>query len=127
MCAFLGGGAVGGTCLANYETVDGELTDDARIKQAASAEANLAPWIEEADFARLRTVSLGLQLPREWARVLRSQSASLRVVAENLALWTGYSGVDPELNGAGQDGTNFFDFLTLPPAKRVSASLRLQF
>lgn len=127
MCGFLGGGAAGGTCLANYQTEDGTLTDEARIKQVASAAANLAPWIEEADFARLRTVSLGLRLPEAWARTLRSRGASLRVVAENLALWTGYSGVDPELNGAGQDGTNFFDFLTLPPAKRVSASLRLQF
>jgi TonB-dependent SusC/RagA subfamily outer membrane receptor len=126
LCSFLGGGSVGGTCLANYETRDGVLTDEARIKQVASGAANLAPWIEDADFARIRTVSLGLELPEAWATVLRSRSASLRVVAENLGVWTGYSGVDPELNGAGQDGANFFEFLTLPPSRRVSATLRLR-
>src|SRR5690606_29904635 len=56
-CRFLGGGAYGGICPQIYEVgADGQRTDQALIKAAAARDVSFAPWIEDADFARLRNV-----------------------------------------------------------------------
>jgi TonB-dependent starch-binding outer membrane protein SusC len=74
---------------------------------------------ESADFARLREVSLTFLLPTEWANAFRATNASLTLAGRNLALWTDYSGPDPEvISGI---ATNQFlrqDFLTVPPDRR---------
>lgn len=56
-------------------------------------------FIEKADFVKLRDVSLSYLLPEAWARAARMESASIVVAGKNLALWSGYSGLDPEVNG----------------------------
>lgn len=59
LCNLLGGGAYGGTCPDLFERgADGQPTDEARIKAFAASIGNEAPWIEDADFAKLRRVSL---------------------------------------------------------------------
>jgi len=58
-----------------------------------------AQFIEKADFIKLRDVSLTLNLPTAWARAARVQTASVVLAGKNLALWTDYSGLDPEVNG----------------------------
>ena len=127
-CGFLGGGAVGSVCGATYQRKpNGEFTDAALIKQAGAFQGTLAPWIEDAAYARLRTVSVRFELPDAWARAVRTRGASLSLTGENLAVWTGYDGVDPELNSAGQNGANFADFFTLPPTRRIVGSLSLTF
>lgn len=62
-------------------------------------------WIEDASFFRLQTVSVGYTLP------LKYKSSKLRfyLMGENLAVFTKYKGVDPEIglnaqNGVGQTG-----------------------
>jgi hypothetical protein len=49
-----------------------------------------------------------------------AQHASLTLAGRNLATWTGYTGVDPEVNGTGQAAFNGFavqDFLTQPQVR----------
>ena len=127
-CGLLGGGTNGGTCPAIYELdSEGRLTDEARIKAAASAENQYSPWIEDADFARLRVVGAKFDLPGDWAAQLGANRADFTVTAENLALWTGYSGLDPEINFAGADPSARAEFLTLPPARRVTGRISITF
>jgi hypothetical protein len=52
--------------------------------------------IEAGDFTRLREVSVAVDLPVGAARALRLRSATLSLQGRNLALWTSYSGADPE-------------------------------
>lgn len=106
---------------------DGELTDEARIKRRAVEVGSEAPWIEDADFARLRTVSVRFELPGSWVRAFGGRSASLTLVGENLLTWTGYSGLDPELNFAGGVNATRADFLTLPPAQNFFARVSVGF
>ncbi|HSR42231.1 MAG TPA: TonB-dependent receptor, partial [Longimicrobiales bacterium] len=55
LCNLLGGGTYGGTCPDLFEKgPDGEPTDEARIKAFAASIGNEYPWIEDADFAKLR-------------------------------------------------------------------------
>lgn len=127
-CGFLGGGPNGGTCSEMYETdAEGNFTDDALIAQEAARIGSEAPWIEDADFAKLRTVSVRFQLPEAWTTRLRLQNAAITLVGENLVTWTGYDGLDPELNGNGQNGASRFDFLTLPPSRRFLANVSFTF
>ncbi len=127
-CGFLGGGPNGGICPAIYEEgPDGEPTNQARIKAAAAADNQYSPWIEDADFARLRMVGARFDLPMGWVTRLGASRGDFTLTAENLALWTAYSGVDPEVNFAGADPSTRADFLTLPPSRRITGRLSITF
>ncbi len=126
-CGFLGGGAGGGICGAIFEKEGGSFTDEARLKHAAALAGEEAPWIEDAAYAKLRTASVRFQLPESWVAPIGASGASLSVVGENLATFTGYSGLDPEINFAGTAEASRADFLTLPPNQRFLGTLSLTF
>ena len=127
-CGFLGGGTYGGVCPELFEVgPNGELTDRARILAAASEDEQYAPWIEDADFARLRSISARFELPTTWMTRVGARSGSFSITGENLALFTGYSGIDPEVNFAGGTQDIRAEFFTLPPSKRVVGRLSIAF
>ena len=106
---------------------DGRRTPEARIKAAAARDVSFAPWIEDADFARLRSVSARFELPTMLLRRLRADRGSLTISGENWALFTGYTGLDPEVNFSGGAGRNRAEFFTLPLARRLVSRLSLTF
>ncbi|MEX2295380.1 MAG: TonB-dependent receptor, partial [Gemmatimonadota bacterium] len=127
-CGLLGGGTYGGTCDAIFEEdTEGERTDAARIKAQAASDVEFGPWIEDASFARLRTVSARIEIPGAWLAHIGATRGSFTLAGENLALFTDYSGMDPEVNGAGGRQDLRVDFLTLPPARRVSGWVSITF
>jgi TonB-dependent starch-binding outer membrane protein SusC len=82
-------------------------------------------WIEDGSFWKLREVSLSLDAPQRYAAKARAQSASLVLSGRNLAVWSPYSGVDPEVNSYG--GRNFVrvDAYASPMMRRLSAMINL--
>ncbi len=127
-CSFLGGGENGGICPEMFETdANGEYTDRAKIIQFASEIDSQDPYIEDAKFLKLRTVSLKFQFPESWARAMRMKRASIALAGYNLKTWTGYSGADPEINNFGTDGVIRADFLTLPPQRRFIGTFSVTF
>lgn len=74
-------------------------------------------FMEDASFVRFRELSISYALPQRLIRrVARAQTASLIFSARNLAVWTRYSGLDPEANAiAGSTATLPSDFQTVPP------------
>ena len=84
-------------------------------------------FIEKADFVKLREVSLTMQLPQRVAQLARVQGASLVLSGRNLAVWSDYSGADPEVNSYG--GRNFvrIDAYAAPMMRRLAAAIDLQF
>lgn len=56
-------------------------------------------FFEPGDFTRLREVTIAADLPERLVRALRRRSATMSLAARNLALWTDYSGPDPESPG----------------------------
>jgi TonB-dependent starch-binding outer membrane protein SusC len=84
-------------------------------------------FFEDASFVKLREVSLTYSAPDEWARRLGASSMSFTVTGRNLATWTKYSGIDPELNVAGQANFSTADFLTQPPVRYFLARVNLTF
>ena len=127
-CGFLGGGTYGGVCTELFEVgPDGELTNESKIKAAAGDDLQYAPWIEDAGFARLRSVSARFQLPQSWVERTGASRASFTIVGENLLLFTGYTGLDPEVSFAGGSQSLRAEFFTLPLAKRVTGRLSISF
>lgn len=112
------------------------LTDEERLRRfgpfvtesgSAIAAGNVnEAYIEKGDFWRLREISATLSLPRAWAELMRSQAASITFAGRNLALWTDYSGADPEVNSS-TSGSSREEFLTMPPARRFVTRINLQF
>jgi TonB-dependent receptor-like protein len=84
--------------------------------QARSVAAIVAPccrvpadFYEDGTYVRFRELSLTLALPNTVARLARVASVSLTGAVRNLALWTRYTGADPEAsNTLGQNGVQQF-------------------
>ncbi|WP_348797558.1 SusC/RagA family TonB-linked outer membrane protein [Flavobacterium adhaerens] len=78
------------------------VPDDFLNSGLTSAPKYSSYWIEDASFFRLQTMTLGYTLPVNW------KGAKLRMylLGENLAVFTNYKGVDPEIGLNAQDGSD---------------------
>jgi TonB-dependent starch-binding outer membrane protein SusC len=88
-----------------------------------------AGYIEDADFIKLRELSLTLGVPDNMAQRFQAlRGASLTVSGRNLATWTNYTGLDPEINETG-GGANFGqgEFNTQPPLRYTTVRLNFTF
>jgi TonB-dependent starch-binding outer membrane protein SusC len=93
----------------------------------AGAQAPLGAWIEKADFVKLRDLSLSYTVPSDWVRRFGASSATFTVAGRNLALWSDYSGMDPEVNGYGNRSFARFDGFPVPNLRRWSTAVNLSF
>ncbi len=118
-CAF----SVFAMCRANNEP-DAPLIEQARAV-AARFHGTDAGYIRDADFLKWRELAVTLSVPNSWT-ASQLEGISLTITGRNLATWTEYPGVDPEINEQGAS-TNFNqnEFLTMPQVR--SFSLRLNY
>ncbi|MGH7552678.1 MAG: TonB-dependent receptor domain-containing protein, partial [Longimicrobiales bacterium] len=91
--------------------------------------SNTALYVEDADFVKLRELSLTVALPAEWlARTrLGASNAKITLAGRNLKTWTGYTGIDPEMNQGG--ASNFYtqEYYTQPPLRRYTLRMDVNF
>jgi hypothetical protein len=83
--------------------------------------------IEDGSFLRLKTVSLGYNLPSAVTKKLKIQSARFNVSAQNLVTWTNYSGLDPEVSVRHSALTPGFDWSPYPRARTITFGMNLTF
>ncbi|TVP78963.1 MAG: TonB-dependent receptor, partial [Gemmatimonadales bacterium] len=84
-------------------------------------------FVEPADFTRLRELSLTYTVPDDIVGRLGADALRITLAGRNLATWTDYSGLDPELNFAGQANFSTADFLTQPPLRYYTVRLSVDF
>ncbi|HEX6048862.1 MAG TPA: TonB-dependent receptor plug domain-containing protein [Gemmatimonadaceae bacterium] len=96
------------------------LADQARAVDPVDAERG---WIERGDFVRLREVAAVWAMPPSVSRLIGARRASLTAAGRNLASWTDYSGLDPEVALDGQARMVSQDFFTLPLVRTFSMRL----
>ncbi|WP_116105923.1 SusC/RagA family TonB-linked outer membrane protein [Lewinella sp. IMCC34191] len=84
-------------------------------------------FVEDADWIRLRNVSLSYQLPASLLQNVFIDNVSLRVTGTNLWLDTPYSGFDPEGNRGVGNGDDGFGGFTYPAVRSVLFTLNLGF
>jgi hypothetical protein len=85
------------------------------------------PWIEKADFIKLREVAATYTVPRSMARRFRVNDLSVTVAGRNLKTWTDYSGLDPETNIDGAATFNRGEYMAVPPLRRFLATVNVRF
>jgi len=87
-------------------------------------------FLENGDYVRIQTLSIGYNVPISGTRTFKS--LQLSVIGQNLFLFTGYSGLDPEVNTAGGNFINGIptagiDNLAYPRPRIISFNLTAKF
>ncbi len=85
--------------------------------QAAAIAANAGVFTgmyEDGSFTRLRELAVSYQLPQSWARAVKAQRWNLIMTGRNLAVWTPFSGVDPESTQSNSDNRGNEEFFSTP-------------
>ena len=97
------------------------VPDDFLNSGINSAPTYSSYWIEDASFFRLQTMSLGYTIP------FKDSTSKLRVylLGENVAVFTNYKGVDPEVNLTGLDNPGMDRFNNYPRPRIISLGLNL--
>lgn len=122
----------------NYWTPENPNTDIPRLMRPnARGDVGNASYarlstrlIEDGSFVRLKNVSLSYSLPQKWLARLKISAISLNLSAQNLCVWTNYTGQDPEVNsfyGAGNasrsKGMGYNTITNSSPYTSLSAGL----
>lgn len=117
-----------GTCRGLVDQ-SAPLEQQARALQSVLLGANRSshPYIEDASFWKLREVSFQLTLPERFAGRVGATNASLVLSGRNLATWTDYTGLDPEINQVATANFTTREFLTQPGVRTWAVRLNLGF
>ncbi|MCY7329871.1 MAG: hypothetical protein LH618_15060, partial [Saprospiraceae bacterium] len=85
-------------------------------------------FIEDGSYLRLKNLTLGYSLNKEWLARRKISTLRFYLSGQNLLTFTNYTGLDPEVNYRGNDnaviGTDFF---TYPQARSYTFGLNLLF
>jgi TonB-linked SusC/RagA family outer membrane protein len=107
----------------------------------ASMNANTTMWspymtrfvfsdwaVEDGSFLRLNTLSLGYTIPSELTKKLNIQNLRFYVTGYNVAIWTNYSGFDPEVSTRRKTAlTPGVDYSAYPRSRQLVFGLNLNF
>ena len=85
-----------------------------------------APYIEDAGWVRLRTVTLTYNLSKLLKKTF-IRNLSVYFTGTNLLVFTKYKGVDPETSLAGSDNAQGIDYFNMPGTKSYTLGLTLAF
>lgn len=113
-----------GNCQAAYDPAT-PFAEQARV--VAAQQGSRTGFVYDADYVRLREVAVTLSAPRRWARRVGAAGVELTVGGRNLAIWTDYPGIDPEVNAAGPEVTAAYDFYSQPPVRAWTTRVDVRF
>lgn len=121
--------------LTSYLQDDGRTSPDWGSPSWAARYAGyrsgaIEPYIEPADFVKLREVALNLNVPTAFTESLRLGARDMRVgvVGRNLLQWTDYSGLDPEVANFGPAAVrNNLDIGPYPPSRSFFLNVSVGF
>ncbi|WP_017258872.1 TonB-dependent receptor [Pedobacter arcticus] len=81
--------------------------------------------VEDGSYLRLKTVSLGYNLPVKYAKSLKISALRVYSSAQNIYTWTNYSGQDPEVSTKNSALTTGFDYSPFPRALTFTFGLNV--
>jgi TonB-linked SusC/RagA family outer membrane protein len=118
--------SAGSTCRALLDPTTPLLEQAKAIAVTQHPSRTLAAYIEDASFVRFREVSATFAPTSFFGRSLGARTTSITLSARNLAVWTDYSGIDPETD-YGADANSPQDFFTSPPLRYFTLRVNLGF
>jgi TonB-linked SusC/RagA family outer membrane protein len=109
----------------------GDQEDGGVGRATLNDQLGFAQYVFEAGFLKLREIAVSYDLPDAWvARALggRVKRARLEVSGRNLATWTDYPGLDPEVSNFGsQQIARFIDLAPYPPSRSYFFTIDVNF
>lgn len=84
-------------------------------------------FVEDASFLQLKNITINYRLPTFLTERMHLNSASLFVTATNIAMFTNYTGVDPDTANTGDWETQGYDESKTPRSKRITIGLNMSF
>lgn len=85
-------------------------------------------WVEDGSFIRLKNITLNYNIPQAFLKKLRIQSAKVFLSGQNLALWTKYTGYDPEAQNQSVKNSQLgIDYAVQPQPRTISAGINVNF
>ncbi len=118
----------------NTWTINRPDADPAEVALVTSNQTRR--WISEADFIKLREVSLSYRIPSRYLENVGVENGTLTLSGRNLWMWTKYGfdqdGVglgspDPEVNFDSRSAYGRTDYASIPMLRTFSASIRVAF
>jgi TonB-dependent starch-binding outer membrane protein SusC len=117
----------------NTYTINRPDADPAEVALVTSNQTRR--WIKEADFIKLREISLSYQLPSSVLERVGVNNGSVSLAARNLWMWTKYEfpdgaglgSPDPEVNFSSLSAYGRTDYASIPMLRSFSASVRFAF
>ncbi len=107
----------------------GDITDIPRAVSGVGGTANYnftsTRFLEDGSYLRLSNVTLGYELPQTLVERLKFQNIRAFITANNLALFTKYSGIDPDVRSFTREGHYGTDFGAYPRARTFTVGLTL--
>jgi TonB-linked SusC/RagA family outer membrane protein len=83
--------------------------------------------VEDGSYLKLKTVSLGYNLPQSVLAKIKIHSIRIYSSAQNLYTWTKYTGPDPEVSTRNSTLTPGFDYAAYPYARTIVFGLNATF
>jgi TonB-linked SusC/RagA family outer membrane protein len=111
----------------------GKFDPSASLEQQAAAVAMnnyngiYTGFIEDGSFTRFRELSVAYELPQRLARSVRATRLNVILTGRNLAVWTKYSGTDPESVTSNSDDTGNEEYFSTPPLRTFTFRLNFTF
>jgi len=107
--------------------------DITQVPRATTADLNnndraSSRFIEDGSYLRFKTIRLSYNFDSDVLEKMKINKIELYLVAQNLITITNYSGMDPEVNYAGNDDLRYgTDFFTYPTSRTITAGINVQF
>jgi hypothetical protein len=99
------------------------LLDQAR---AIAGGYGIGAYLEDASFWKLRELSMSYTIPERYLGRANVRSASLRLTARNLGIWSDFKSWDPEIATQGNDAA-VYNFVQLSPPRIYTLRMTLGF
>ena len=106
---------------------EGDVTEIPRAVNGGSAYNYLGSdrYVEDASYVRLSYVQLSYSFKPEWLKKIGVKNLNLYASADNVAFWTKYTGLDPEVANGGEGIA--YDGSKTPRPRSYTISLSLGF
>lgn len=105
--------------------IPGQITD---VPKAGFDMKNSTYFVEDGSYLRVKDITLSYDFSGSWMKKAGISKLQPYFTATNLLTWTGYSGMDPEVNQWGSSGAvQGIDWGTYPQTKSFTVGLNLVF
>lgn len=115
-----------GVCRGLHDPAASHFEQARALAATEHPAATLAGYVENAAFWALREVSVEFTVPRDLVRRAGLSDATLTLAGRNLATWSGYGGIDPEVSWAAGSFAAVERF-TMPVPRSWTARLAVAF